>query len=346
MSGRAGALDSLDVLGELGAVPDRMTAVAAALVGGVEGLPDPADIDQLLILASGAGAVAAEVMRAAASAQSPVPIVVHEHRELPGFVNRRTLVLAVGTTDTDDVLLDAMGEAEHAGAHMVVIAPDGSLAEMADHWHAPRCRLGGAATADASAFEALAAMVAVTAQAQLFSSGVADLDDAIAQLRLRLAKLEADATAVELLARHIGRSFPLIQGGGELGAAAARWWKRSVNVMAKAPSWSSTIPSACYDEVAGWGQHGDVTRQVFQLVVLRHLLEHPQLTVSYPVLDGWQLEVVGGMHDVWAEGGSALAQGADLMMQGSRLAWQLAADAGVDPGPTPAVDAMVATLRG
>jgi len=185
--------------------------------------------------------------------------------------------------------------------------------------------------------------VAVMAETQLFATGWADLGDAIRQLEVRVAKLTADPAPVERLAHRIGHGFPLIQGGGELGAAVARWWKRSINVMAKSPAWASAIPPGYHDEVAGWGQHGDLTRQLFHLVVLRHEMEHPQLAASYSALQEWQLEVVGSLHEVWAEGEGALAQGLDLLLQGSQVAWQLAIDAAVDPGPTPVVDAM---LRG
>jgi glucose/mannose-6-phosphate isomerase len=285
------------------------------------------------------------MVRAAASAESPVPIIVHEHSELPGFVDRGTLVVVVATTDDDEELSEAAGEAEHVGAHLIVIAVDGLLAERAAGWEAPRVRLESGPTADVVAFEAVAAMVAVLAHTELFPTGWADLDDARRQMNTRLGKVTVDPSSVERLARQIGRGFPLIQGGGELGAAAARWWKRSVNVMAKVPSWASAIPPACLDEVAGWGQHGDVTRQLFHLIVVRHEMEHPQLAASYPALEDWQLEVVAGLHEVWGEGESALGQGLDLMVQGSLLAWQLAVDAGVDPGPAPAIDAMLRTLR-
>ena len=334
--------DSLDVAGGLQRLADRMEATSGQLSEGIDGLPSPGTVDHLLILATGPGAIAAEVVRAAASGESPVPIVVHEHRELPGFVSRRTLAVAIGTV-ADDELLDAATEAERAGASLVVISLDDPLADLAAQWDVPCCRLEPAATADLVAYEAVAALVAVMAEAQLFATGWADLQEAIGQVRLRTSKTIADPGPVEQLAHRIGRGFPLIQGGGELGAAAARWWKRSVNVMAKAPSWASAIPPAWHDEVAGWGQHGDVTRQLFQLVVLRHEMEHPQLAASYTALQDWQLEVMGGLYEVWAEGEVALAQGLDLMVQGSRLAWQLAIDAGVDPGPVPVVDAM---LRG
>ena len=54
-------------------------------------------------------------------------------------------------------------------------------------------------------------------------------------------------------------------------------WKRSMNENAKAPAFWNQYPELDHNEICGWGQHGDVTRQVFTLVELHHGLEHAQL---------------------------------------------------------------------
>ena len=79
------------------------------------------------------------------------------------------------------------------------------------------------------------------------------------------------------LARRIGRTIPLIYGGGALGAVAAMRWKADVNENAKAPAFWNTHPELDHNEICGWGQHGDVTRQVLTLVELRHGFEHERL---------------------------------------------------------------------
>ena len=59
---------------------------------------------------------------------------------------------------------------------------------------------------------------------------------------------------------------------------AATRWKTQVNENAKVPAFANAMPELCHNEICGWGQHGDLTRQVFQLVLLRHDDEHPQDT--------------------------------------------------------------------
>ncbi len=141
-----------------------------------------------------------------------------------------------------------------------------------------------------------------------------------------------------MLARRIGRTIPLIYGGGPIGTVAAMRWKGQVNENAKAPAFANRVPELCHNEAAGWGQHGDVTRQVLTLIQLRHDFEHPQVSRRFELVDDLVAEVVGSIHDVRAEGDGPLAQLLDLVIQGDVTTLHLAFDAEVDPGPIPALD--------
>ena len=97
-----------------------------------------------------------------------------------------------------------------------------------------------------------------------------DLRAASAALAPRRDALVAPGGLPEELARRIGRTFPLVYGSSGIGAVAARWWKDEVNRNAKSPAFAAELPDLTYGELAGWGQSGDVTRQVLTLIELRH----------------------------------------------------------------------------
>src|SRR5262249_24556121 len=109
--------------------------------------------------------------------------------------------------------------------------------------------------------------------------------DAVAQLQPRRDELTRPGAASEILARRVGRTVPLVYGGGPIGAAAAARWKNQVNENAKAPAFANRLPELCHNEAAGWGQHGDVTRQVLTLIQLRHDFEHPQVGRRFELVD-------------------------------------------------------------
>ena len=86
------------------------------------------------------------------------------------------------------------------------------------------------------------------------------------------------------LARRIGRTIPIVYGGGGVGAVAALRWKTQFNENAKSPAFWNQVPELCHNEICGWGQHGDVTRQVFRIVNLRHEFEHPQINRRFELV--------------------------------------------------------------
>jgi glucose/mannose-6-phosphate isomerase len=122
-----------------------------------------------------------------------------------------------------------------------------------------------------------------------------------------------------------------------VGAAAAQRWKTQVNENAKAPAFANAQPELCHNEVSGWGQHGDVTRQLITAVALRHDGEHPQVGRRFELVGEILQEVVADVLEVRAEGDGDLAQLFDLILFGDYVSLWLAAQAGVDPGPVPAL---------
>ena len=121
-------------------------------------------------------------------------------------------------------------------------------------------------------------------------------------------------------------------------------WKQSMNENAKAPAFWNEYPELDHNEVCGWGQHGDVTRQVFTLVELRHGLEHPQLARRVAATRELIEEALHQVLTVEAEGEGRLAQLLDLIHLGDWTSYYLALDNDVDPGPIDAIMQLKAAL--
>jgi glucose/mannose-6-phosphate isomerase len=138
--------------------------------------------------------------------------------------------------------------------------------------------------------------------------------------------------------------MPLVYGGGGLGATAALRWKNEMNENAKVPSFMHSVPELTHNEIQGWGQHGDVTRQVFTLVMLRHDHEHPQIMRRFDLVRKWTDEVVAGIEEVNADGEGRLAQVLDLMFYGTMVSLHMAAQEGIDPGPITVLEEIKAEL--
>ena len=334
-----GPIDTLGLLDAVLGLPEQLAEADAA--GPVGGLPPATGFDHVVVVAPGAATTAGAVVDAVARPVCPLPVLHHAGGPLPAFVTTRSLVV-VASVDDDPAALGAVSDAAARGATLLAVAPGSStLAERSTDAGG----LVAATTVDVPVARAAAGALAVHVLSVLeqlgaFADVVPMVAAAVDQLERRRDELVAGASPAARLARRIGRTLPVVYGSDHLGDVAAQHWKRRVNLDAKAAAFARSLPELAQDEVAGWGQHGDMTRQVFSLVTLRHAHEGPGTDRAMARVEELLEEVVHDRHEVVAGGEGPLAQLLDLCFYGDVTCWHLAQELEIDPGPTAAVTAV------
>jgi glucose/mannose-6-phosphate isomerase len=332
-------LDTLGMFDAAAALPEQVVN-AAATARQVDGeLPAHDDIENVVVLGMGGSGIGGDVVREIAGPFMPVPVVVHKGYGIPNFIDESSLVFALSFSGETEETVEAASEAAAAGGRLVVVSEGGELGRLADAWAVPHIPIAPGIPMPRAGLGAVAIPpLIVLERLGLFPGASSWIDAAVDQLRIRRDKLIADGNEAQALARRIGRQLPIAYGGGGLGGLAALRWKNQFNENAKVASFWNEIPELCHNELCGWGQHGDVTRQVFRLITLRHDFEHPQVSRRFTLIDEFVDEVVAATEVVVAEGDGALAQLLDLVMMGDFVSLYLAAEADVDPGPVPVLD--------
>lgn len=339
-------LDSLDMFGTTARFPEQVAAAAQA-ARGLDGLPDHDTVDNIVVLGMGGSGIAGDVLAALGSSFVPVPVVVTKGYAPPSFVGPGTLCFAISFSGDTEETVEAAQAAAAAGARMVVLARGGALADLAPQWGAAVVPLPDDIPMPRAALGALAVPpLVVLEEMGLFPGASGWVDSAVAQLTARRDQLAGSDSRARSVARTIGRTIPLVFGAGPLGAVAAQRWKKQVNENAKAPAFAADIPELCHNEIVGWGQNGDMTRQVFTLVELRHDEEHPQEARRFELIRDLMAEVVHEVVEVRAAGEGPLAQMFDLMLFGDYVSLHMAEQEGLDPGPVPILDELKRALAG
>jgi glucose/mannose-6-phosphate isomerase len=289
----------------------------------------------------GTAAAACEAVAALVGPRLAVPFVVWRGGELPAFVGPDSLVLAAacGTESPETVV--ATRQAIARGARVVGVGNDNELARLAATSGFMWCPVGveGAAARTALGAATVSMLWALGHDGLLpdCTSSVTAAATSLARRRDLYLGPGGPGTA-RGLAQRIGGTFPLVYGSSGIGAVAARWWKSCVNLNAKSPAFAAELPALAYDELAGWGQGGDITRQTTTLVLLRHGGEDASVGALFGAVRDATEEVMADVIEVWAEGDDDLGRFFDLALAGELVALELAARLGVDPGPVPAVD--------
>jgi len=330
-----GRLDT-DRMFDLAAAFPEQVADASRVAREIDRLPGKEAIEHVVVLGMGGSGIAGDILQAAAGPFMSVPVVTVKSYELPAFVGDGSLVFAISCSGDTEETLEAATEAAMQGAKIVAVTGGGGLEELADGWNAPVVPVPTSIPQPRAALGAMAIPpLVVLEQIGLFPGATQWIDLAVSQLQRRRDRLTRDGNEAEQLARRIGRTMPVIHGGGALGATAAQRWKTQVNENAKAPAFWAAQPELCHNEIVGWGQHGDITRQTMTLVALRHDSEHPQVTRRFEMVFELVREVFASIEEVHAEGEGDLAQLLDLILYGDFVSLYMAAQEGIDPGPVP-----------
>ncbi len=331
-------LDSLGMWDAMLGLPEQLEESMAA-IGTISGLPKIADIEHVIIVGMGDSGFGGEVAAAAARPFSSLPIVVYGGYLPPSWVGATTLVIAISESGSTEETLESLEAAVESGASLVAVTSGGELETLARRAGAPVLPVVGSAPMPRAALGALAAPTMLTLeQLGLFPGARTWITDAVMQLKIRRDELSSDKSPAKKIASRIGRTMPIIYGGGTIGTTAAKRWKIAVNHNAKAPAFWAPMPELCHNELVGWGQHGDVTRQVFTEVQLRHEYEHPQTARRFQYVEEKTLEVMADIISVEAAGEGPISQLLDLILMGDMVSLEMAAAEGLDPGPLPIVD--------
>jgi glucose/mannose-6-phosphate isomerase len=325
------------------ALPEQLTGAleTARRVLGPVVTVDAAPLRAVVGIGVGTGSAACEAVAALAGPALGLPFVVWRGGAVPAFVGPGCLVLAASCGAESPEPLAATRDAVARGARVIGVGNDGELARLAASAGLPWVPVGveGAAARTALGGATVSMLVALS-HAGLLPECTPSVTAAAASLARRRDVYvgERGAGTAGELARRIGGTFPLVYGSSGVGAVAARWWKSCVNLDAKSPAFAAELPALVYDELAGWGQGGDITRQTTTLVFLRHASEEASVGALFGAVRDATEEVMADVIEVWAEGDDDLARFFDLTLVGELVALELAARSGVDPGPVPAVD--------
>jgi len=333
----------IEFLDAVAGLPEQLTAAHEAAAAGIDpaALPAAADIANVVVLGMGGSGIAGDVLAAVANNELPVPVAVLKQYRTPAFVGPRSLVFAVSYSGGTEETLSMTTGALDAGAQVIGISNGGELASLVT-------RRGGLHIACPPGYMPRAALGALVAPlfVTLFRMGMVPsahrllvgAQEQLARRRDRCVPTVAGAAnPARELARKLDRTIPLVYGGGALGAVAAMRWKADINENAKAPAFWNTHPELDHNEICGWGQHGDVTRQVLSLVELRHGFEHERLEPRFAGVRAQVEECVYQVLSVASEGEGRLAHLLDLMYFGDWASCYLALQNDVDPGPIPAI---------
>jgi glucose/mannose-6-phosphate isomerase len=206
---------------------------------------------------AGGSAFACDALAAICGLGSPVQVTGVSGYQLPGWVGAADLVIAVTRSGHTAEALALAGEAARRGCDLVgVSAPDSALQELVAHARGTFIPVAPVGPARAMPW-ALTVPLLVTA----VRLGVARIDDAAYEAAAAAMEdvshqcrpaSESFVNPAKSLALDLVGRLPLIWGGSQVAAAAARRFASQLAANAKYPALVGLLPEAGHDQVAAF----------------------------------------------------------------------------------------------
>ena len=348
----------------------RATASAAAQVRQAVVLANEANIGRfrkedrprsVVVLGSGAAAIAGDLLAAAAGGSCPVPILVHRGIGLPHWVGAADLVMAVSNSGSTMETQWGLSDAVRRGCLLLVVAADPSpMADLARRGRGvvvpvPAGRPDGASlwaqaiplVLAAEALGLLAAPVVVIEETALALEAAARRCGPAADLVVNPAK----SLALELL-----DTLPVLWGGSPLAGVAAFRGACQITENAGIPALSGVLPEVTHHQLALLDgpfvrrDAGDLFADPFEddlpaavhsrvrLVLLRDAAESPALAQQTQVVQDLAQERGLGVSALLGAGASELERLAVLIATLDFAAVYLSLLQGRHPGQPTAID--------
>lgn len=340
------ALDSLGMLEAAAALPEQCEAAIESAREASK--PSREGITNIVVFGMGGSGMGGHILAAFCFEHFSIPVRVVEGYTAPGWLGPSSLVFAVSYSGNTEETLESTREALAHGAKIVCVTSGGRLREFADENDLPLVLappgLRPRAAVGSLAMPAIAVLEEMGLAPGFEHERIATIEQLRARRETLLPTVPFDDNPAKRLAHSLARKIPLIYGGGQIGAAAALRFKCQVNENAKSPAFWNTYPELDHNEIVGWGQHGDVTRQLFHVVELRHDFEHPQIRKRFDATRELIGECVSGFEEVSARGDHPLSQLFDLIYICDYASLYMALTEGVDPGPVEAIDRLKEAL--
>lgn len=213
-----------------------------------------------------------------------IPFQVVRNYRIPPYVNERTLFVASSYSGNTEETLEALSEAEQAGAQIVVVAAGGKLADIAREKGYPHFKVPSGIQPRMATFYFVSAFLAIIEPLQVTVEDVSELHTVGSWLKERLVSIAADVPTEQNYAKQLALELvgkTTITYAGPLLFPAANKWKICMNENAKNLSWTNQYPEFNHNEFIGWSSHP--VEKPFAVVEIRSNLEHPRVQKRFEV---------------------------------------------------------------
>lgn len=240
---------------------------------------EPSGFHNIVLAGMGGSALAADMIHVLTSGWLHIPLEVVKGYELPGYVGKETLVIALSHSGNTEETLSCYVQAREKGCAVAVLSTGGKLLELAERDGVPHVRVPSGAQPRMSTVYHLRGILKLlenfcVIDDDLFEQVASSADWLARELTAWVPeKPELENVAKQLAKKMMGKT-PVFYAG-ELTWPMAYKWKISWNESSKNVAFWNQYPEFNHNEFIGWSSHP--VEKPFAVVDFRSQLERPRI---------------------------------------------------------------------
>jgi glucose/mannose-6-phosphate isomerase len=291
------------------------------------------------VLGMGGSAAAGDIARGVFSDLLSVPLISVRDYELPAWVDRENLVIAVSHSGATEETISALTSALERRCPVAVITTGGPVGDVAARAGLPRLVYPNESEPRAALGYTLALLCGLLERAGMLRIGEAEIEAAAGAVEAVVAAdgphATTDISTAKQLAWSLVGRLPVIEAAGFL-APVARRWRTQLNENAKSTAIAEELPEATHNSIVGYEQP-ELLRDHAYYVFLASPLDHER-SARRATVSAELLTQLGISYQVVAVSGEGrLAQACAAIALGDYVSAYLALLYGLDPTPVDAI---------
>lgn len=297
-------------------------------------------VANIVVAGMGGSALAASLVKAWLKSELAVPVEIVRTYDLPAYVDKDTLVIAMSYSGGTEEILSCLDQAQTKNAHIAVIAAGGKLIERAKNDSLTYTLLPNVAQPRMAVINNLCSFVALIVDFGLISSDkINEIANMAEWLKSETKKWTSDIPTAQNYAKQLAMQAvgkTAVFYGGSITSPVANKWKISWNENAKNVAFWNEIPEFSHNEFSGWSSHP--VEKPFAVFDIISKFEHPQILRRFEISD----RLLSGQRPksttINLAGESVIEQLLWGSILGDFVGVYVGILNGVDPTPVPLVD--------
>lgn len=246
--------------------------------------------NKVVILGMGGSGISGALVKSLLQTENEIPIYIHRDYGIPGFVDNKTLVIAISYSGNTEEVLDGFVAAYSVGAKLVAICTGGKLESLAKKYKAPFYKFKYPALPRAAMGYTFAAALGILKKIGIASDITQkEIDEAVNCLKKFSEQWKAEVPTRRNLAKKIANNVfgnIAVIWSGEILETVARRWKTQINENAKNTAFFEVLPELHHNSVSGLDSPKPSNLYV---LMLKSKYDHPRVNkrvdISREVLD-------------------------------------------------------------